>query len=58
MNEHQVMRPGDTFTARECGCSFTVTSGPRDQNMVKQSPQCCCGHAMVKQEAKTPVGAR
>lgn len=47
--EQFLMRPGDTFVARECGCSFTVTSGPSDESMVSQAPTCCCGHPMVKQ---------
>lgn len=51
MNEQNIMRPGDTFVARECGCAFTVTAGPRDESMVKQAPRCCCGHEMKKQEA-------
>jgi hypothetical protein len=50
-NQEHVMRPGETFRADECGCSFTVQSGPRDESMVRQAPQCCCGHEMKKQEA-------
>jgi hypothetical protein len=50
MNEQYLMKPGETFVARECGCSFTVKSGPRDESKVKQAPRCCCGHEMVKQE--------
>ena len=49
MNEQNIMRPGDTFVAEECGCSFTVTSGPRDEKMASQAPRCCCGHEMKKQ---------
>ena len=52
MNENQLMRPGETFVARECGCSFTVRTGPNDEKMVKQAPQCCCGHEMVKESAQ------
>jgi hypothetical protein len=57
MNEQYIMRPGDTFRAQECGCSFTVTSGPRDENMATQAPRCCCGHEMVKQGAGVSAGA-
>lgn len=49
MNEEYIMRPGDTFIAEECGCSFTVESGPGDESMAKQAPRCCCGHEMIKQ---------
>ena len=49
MNEQYTMRPGDTFAAKECGCSFMVETGPSNESMVKQAPQCCCGHSMVKQ---------
>lgn len=49
MNEQFIMRAGDTFVAEECGCSFTTESGPSDEGMVRQAPQCCCGHQMVKQ---------
>jgi hypothetical protein len=49
--ERNIMRPGDTFVAPECGCSFTVASGPSDENMAVQAPRCCCGHEMVKQGA-------
>lgn len=49
MNEAFAMRPGDTFVADECGCSFTVESGPNDTSMVKQAPRCCCGHEMRKE---------
>ncbi len=45
------MRPGDTFVAEECGCSFTVESGPDDEGMARQAPTCCCGHRMKKQGA-------
>ena len=48
-NERFIMRPGDTFVAKECGCSFTVESGPNDEHMATQAPRCCCGHEMVKQ---------
>lgn len=51
MNEEFVMRPGDTFVAEECGCSFTVESGPHDEGMARQAPTCCCGHRMKKQGA-------
>jgi len=53
MNEEYIMRPGDTFVAQECGCSFVVQTGPDDPSQVKQAPRCCCGHEMVKIE--TPV---
>lgn len=53
MNEKYIMRPGDTFVAQECGCSFVVQTGPDDLDMVQQAPRCCCGHEMVKVE--TPV---
>ena len=52
MNEQYVMRPGDTFVAEECGCSFTVQSGPSDESMATQAPRCCCGHEMKKQGAE------
>ena len=52
MNERFLMRPGDTFVAEECGCSFTVASGPSDENMASQAPRCCCGHEMVKQDTE------
>jgi hypothetical protein len=55
MNEQYLMRPGETFTAKECGCSFTVRSGPRDASMVRQAPRCCCGHEMKKQEVAAPA---
>src|SRR5688500_4999215 len=48
MNDPFLMRPGDTFVADECGCSFTVESGPRDAGMARQAPRCCCGHEMKK----------
>jgi hypothetical protein len=48
MNEDYVMRPGDTFVARECGCSMTVNTGPGDSSMATQPPRCCCGHSMIK----------
>ncbi len=48
-NDAFMMRPGDTFVADECGCSFTVESGPRDEHMAKQAPTCCCGHKMHKE---------
>lgn len=51
MNEEYVMRPGDTFIADECGCSFTVESGPSDEHMARQAPRCCCGHEMHKEGA-------
>jgi hypothetical protein len=51
MNEQFIMRPGDTFVADECGCSFTVASGPGDENMATQAPTCCCGHQMRKASA-------
>jgi hypothetical protein len=47
--EQFVMRPGDTFVADECGCSFTVESGPNDPSTVRQAPTCCCGHAMRRE---------
>lgn len=50
MNEKWMMRPGDTFSCEECGCSFTVESGPSDMSMVRQAPQCCCGHQMRKED--------
>jgi hypothetical protein len=53
MNEDYIMRPGDTFVARECGCTFVVQSGPQDPEMAQQAPRCCCGHELVKVE--TPV---
>lgn len=56
MNEQHAMRPGDTFTAPQCGCSFTVVAGPKDEKMVKQAPVCCCGHAMVKQPVLATAG--
>jgi hypothetical protein len=49
-SEQWIMRPGDVFVAKECGCSFTVDSGPVDESMAKQAPRCCCGHDMVKQD--------
>ena len=49
MNDEYLMRPGDRFVARECGCAITVDTGPVDVNEVKQSPKCCCGHDMVKE---------
>nr|CAA9254753.1 hypothetical protein AVDCRST_MAG63-2091 [uncultured Armatimonadetes bacterium] len=52
MNEPFIMRPGDTFVARECGCAFTVTSGPSSDDMATQAPRCCCGHEMKKQGAE------
>lgn len=55
MNEQYVMRPGDTFVAAECGCSFTVTSGPRDETMASQAPRCCCGHEMKKQGGEVSI---
>lgn len=48
-NETFIMRPGDTFVADECGCSFTVESGPSDNAMAIQAPTCCCGHPMHKE---------
>lgn len=48
-NETFIMRPGDTFVAEECGCSFTVESGPSDESMAAQAPTCCCGHRMHKE---------
>jgi hypothetical protein len=48
-NEAFIMRPGDTFVADECGCSFTVESGPGDESMAQQAPTCCCGHQMHKE---------
>lgn len=56
MNEQFVMRPGDTFVAEECGCAFTVESGPADESMARQAPRCCCGHEMIKQGA-SPMSA-
>lgn len=53
MNEQYIMRPGDTFVAQECGCSFVTQTGPDDPEMAQQAPRCCCGHEMVKVE--TPV---
>lgn len=50
MNEQFIMRPGDKFIAEECGCSFTVTSGPTEESMASEAPRCCCGHPMHKQE--------
>ena len=57
MNDQNLMQPGDIFIAEECGCSFTVTAGPRDAAMVKQAPQCCCGHEMKKQSAGVRAAA-
>ena len=51
MNKQFIMRPGDRFAAEECGCRFTVESGPTNEKMVRQAPVCCCGHAMKKQDA-------
>lgn len=56
MNEQYIMRPGETFTAPQCGCSFTVQAGPKDDKMAKQAPVCCCGHAMVKQPTMAGAG--
>lgn len=56
MNEAFLMRPGDTFVADECGCSFTVESGPQDEGMARQAPRCCCGHEMKKQGQSMLVG--
>ena len=56
MNERFVMRPGDTFVAEECGCSFTVESGPSDESMATQAPRCCCGHEMRKQDGGMRMG--
>ena len=53
MDERYIMRPGDTFVAQACGCSFVVQTGPIDPSMAEQAPRCCCGHEMVKIE--TPV---
>lgn len=53
MDERYIMRPGDTFVAQECGCSFVVQTGPTDPNIAQQAPRCCCGHEMIKVE--TPV---
>ena len=44
-----IMRPGDMFVAEECGCSFTVETGPSHESMAKQPPTCCCGHPMHKE---------
>lgn len=49
MNDAFVMRPGDRFVARDCGCAFVVDSGPKDITAVRQAPRCCCGHSMVKE---------
>jgi hypothetical protein len=51
VNDQQVMHPGDRFVAPECGCSFTVESGPRDEGMATQAPRCCCEHEMKKERA-------
>ena len=55
--EQQIMRPGDTFVAEECGCSYTVGSGPSDESMVTQAPVCCCGHSMVKRSGGQTDGS-
>lgn len=52
MNEEYVMRPGETFVAEACGCSFVVESGPNDEQRVKQAPQCCCEHSMKKRQTR------
>ena len=57
MNDEQVMRPGDRFVAEECGCAFTVQSGPLDETMVKQATQCCCGPQMKKEQATGSAAA-
>jgi hypothetical protein len=57
MDEQYVMRPGDTFVAPECGCSFTVESGPSDESMAMQAPRCCCGHEMHKQDTGITMGS-
>lgn len=54
--EPYAMRPGDTFVADECGCSFTVESGPRQESGVRQAPVCCCGHAMHKESHSASSG--
>ncbi len=48
MNDDYVMRPGDTFVARECGCAVTAITGPTDVAMAIAPPKCCCGHDMIK----------
>jgi hypothetical protein len=48
MNDDYVMRPGDVFVARECGCSVTVNTAPSDASMATRPPMCCCGHEMIK----------
>jgi len=50
MNEDFVMRPGDRFMARECGCAMNVIMGPADIMMATMAPRCCCGHEMEKAE--------
>ena len=54
MKEDVLMEPGDRFVAHECGCSFSVTSGPNDESMAQQPPRCCCGHEMHKETAPPP----
>jgi hypothetical protein len=54
MEQEVLMEPGDRFVADECGCSFSVTSGPRDENMARQAPRCCCGHEMHKDTLSAP----
>ena len=56
MNEQFIMHPGDTFVAEDCGCSFTVVSGPDDDSMATEAPRCCCGHPMHKQGSRQPSG--
>jgi hypothetical protein len=56
MNERFVMRPGDTFVAEECGCSFTVESGPSDEAWRRRHRACCCGHEMRKQDGGMRMG--
>lgn len=55
--EQIIMRPGDRFVAHECGCAFTVDTGPRDESMATEAPRCCCGHAMVKTGDRDPSDA-
>jgi hypothetical protein len=54
MERDVLMEPGDRFIADECGCSFSVTSGPRDESQAHEAPRCCCGHQMRKDTAPPP----
>jgi hypothetical protein len=49
MNEDYLMRAGDKFVARECGCAMSVISGPSEASMAVSPPKCCCGHVMTKE---------